>query len=624
MKAMNHYSVGRYLLLVVMVILALVYAAPNLYGQDPAVQISNKGATALPAALISQVKTTLNNDSITYLRITHEKNDLWVRFKDTTEQLKAQDALKTTLGSQYIVAVSLASRTPAWLEAIGAHPMKLGLDLQGGINFLLQVDVNQLLKARESSDVHAMGVALRAAQVRYASISARAKRGIQLRFRDASTRNQALSALASNYPTYTFSKQQKAGSYYLTATMSPAELNKVRMYAITQNITTLKKRVDELGVAEASVTQQGANFISVDLPGVQDPARAKSMLGKFATVRFQLVDTNHDVQAAVNGVVPFGSSLYKDEQGNPILLKNQVILHGDSIVGASTSAGQDGRPAVNIQLGSGITDFARITAQNIGKPLASVYVEKHLVKKVINGKTVTVPKETERVISVATIQSALGARFQITGLDSQRYANNLALLLRSGALSAPMSIVQNQLVGPSLGKSNIQKGVMSTAMGSLLVILFMAIYYRVFGLVADMALILNIVFIVAILSIMGATLTLPGIAGIVLTVGMAVDANVLINERIREELRNGISPQAAIHVGYERAFATIVDANVTTLIVAVVLVALGAGSVKAFAVTLIVGLLTSMITAIFFTRAVINLTYGRRVVKRLSIGIKVR
>jgi len=398
----------------------------------------------------------------------------------------------------------------------------------------------------------------------------------------------------------------------------------MRQYAIDQNLFILRKRVNELGVGEPVIQQQGADHISVDLPGIQDSAQAKDIIGKVATIQLQLVDMQADAAAAVKtGVTPIGDTLYQTDNG-PILLKTQAILTGTSIISASSIIGDNGKPAVSVRVsGSEVPGFNKVTGDNVNKLMAVVYIETNTVKSMENGKIVSRQKQVAKVINVANIEEALGNSFQITNLESAQYAQNLSLLLRSGAYPAPVSFVEERVVGPSLGKENIQMGVRSTEIGSLLVIAFMAFYYAMFGLIADVALLLNIVFIVAILSLLGATLTLPSIAGIVLTVGMAVDANVLINERIREELRNGMSAQAAIAAGYARAFSTIVDANVSTLIVAVVLLALGTGPVQGFAVTLIIGLLTSMITAIFFTRAIVNLTYGRRInIKKLSIGMK--
>ncbi len=623
---MNQYPLWRYILLIVLVVLGVLYALPVLYGEDPAVQITAKDSAPLNVSVLTKVEDGLHGQKILYKSAKLNKDNILVRFKDTETQLKAQDVIQAVLGPNYSVALNLAPKTPKWLLAIGAHPMKLGLDLRGGVHFLFDVDVNQMLTSRQKSDVQSISQDLRQKRIRYSSLKQDGTRGITVGFRNENAKDDALSLIKSKFPNYTIKDVSKNGRYLIQMTMSENALMKLRTDAVQQNLTILRNRVNELGVAEPEIQQQGASQISVDLPGIQDMARAKDLIGKMATVKLQLVDTEHDaLSAQKSGVIPFGTQLFKDENGTPILLKNQVVLSGQAIINAHSGLDQNGQPAVFIQIGgSTVPFFNRITGENVGKPLAVVYVETKTTKKLVDGKVVPEHKLVERVINVANIQSALGNNFQVMGLQSMEYAKNLALLLRSGAYKARMVPVQERVVGPSLGKENIRMGVLSTEIGSLLVIIFMAIYYRVFGLVADMALVLNIIFIVAIMSVLNATLTLPGIAAIVLTVGMAVDANVLINERIREELRNGMSPQASIYAGYERAFSTIVDANVTTLIVAVVLLAFGTGPVQGFAVTLIIGLLTSMVTAIFFTRAVINLVYGKRTVGHLSIGIKVK
>ena len=614
---LNRYSVWKYMLMFGMLVIAILYAVPNIFGEDSAVQISARSDSVINSAVITQVTTALQNNKLPYLSAAMEDKDLLVRFPDADTQLRASDVIKATLGKDFIVALNLAPRTPRWLRAIGANPMKLGLDLRGGIHLLLDIDVDSVIKARQEGDSRSFSDQLREKDIRYSSIGLQAPNTITLQFRDVATLNQAKSYLSKRYQDYAFT----VNGLTLNAGLTQAAIQKIDQYAVDQTITILNKRVNELGVSEAVVQQQGSDQVSVDLPGIQDTARAKDLIGKTATLKFQMVDTDHDVQSAVAGNVPFGDRLYQYE-GTPVLLKNQVILRGDSITYATSGMGEAGHPDVQVRLGGGGESlFSQTTAQNIGKPMAVVYVETQVQTKMINGKPITTQQQIEKVISIATIQSALGSSFEITNLNSPQYAQDLALLLRSGALTAPVNIIQERVIGPTLGKANIHMGVRSVEVGALLVILFMALYYRVFGLVADTALILNIIFIIAVLSILGATLTLPGIAGIVLTVGMAVDANVLINERIREELRNGMSPQASIHTGYDRAFSTIVDANVSTLIVAMVLFALGSGAVKGFAVTLTIGIITSMITAIFFTRGIVNFIYGGRNVKKLSIGI---
>ncbi|AAO90655.1 protein translocase subunit SecD [Coxiella burnetii] len=616
---MNRYPLWRYILLAVLIIISLIYALPNLYGEDPAIQISAKNSAPIEA-VEEKIKSTLNAQHISYLSVRPVDNTVLVRFPSTEDQLKAQDVIQAVVGTDYSVALNLAPRTPRWLQAIGAKPMRLGLDLRGGIHFLLDVDVGAMVKAQETGDLHTMSTALREARIRYTEMSSD-QNGVMIHFRDQAARDQARTLLEKQFPDYRF----EATASSLRGTISITALHQIQQNAVDQITTILRNRVNELGVAEPVIQQQGESQISVDLPGIQDTARAKDIIGKVATIRLQLVDVEHDAETASStGTVPFGSKLYTFEK-QLVLLKQQVVLKGTSIINASSVIGEDGRPAVRVRVsGSDVPSFNRITGENVGKPLAVVYVETQTTRHLVDGKVVTQHRQIERIINIATIQTALGNDFQITNLSTMDYAKNLALLLRSGAYPVPVDFVQERVVGPSLGQENIHMGVLSTEIGALLVIVFMAFYYRLFGVIADIALALNIVFIVAVLSILGATLTLPGIAGIVLTVGMAVDANVLINERIREELRNGMSPQASIKAGYDRAFATIVDANVTTLIVMIILFALGSGPVQGFAVTTTIGLLSSMVTAIFFTRAVVNLVYGRRRASRLSIGINAK
>ncbi|ACJ18248.1 protein translocase subunit SecD [Coxiella burnetii] len=616
---MNRYPLWRYILLAVLIIISLIYALPNLYGEDPAIQISAKNSAPIEA-VEEKIKSTLNAQHISYLSVRPVDNTVLVRFPSTEDQLKAQDVIQAVVGTDYSVALNLAPRTPRWLQAIGAKPMRLGLDLRGGIHFLLDVDVGAMVKAQETGDLHTMSTALREARIRYTEMSSD-QNGVMIHFREQAARDQARTLLEKQFPDYRF----EATASSLRGTISITALHQIQQNAVDQITTILRNRVNELGVAEPVIQQQGESQISVDLPGIQDTARAKDIIGKVATIRLQLVDVEHDAETASStGTVPFGSKLYTFEK-QPVLLKQQVVLKGTSIINASSVIGEDGRPAVRVRVsGSDVPSFNRITGENVGKPLAVVYVETQTTRHLVDGKVVTQHCQIERIINIATIQTALGNDFQITNLSTMDYGKNLALLLRSGAYPVPVDFVQERVVGPSLGQENIHMGVLSTEIGALLVIVFMAFYYRLFGVIADIALALNIVFIVAVLSILGATLTLPGIAGIVLTVGMAVDANVLINERIREELRNGMSPQASIKAGYDRAFATIVDANVTTLIVMIILFALGSGPVQGFAVTTTIGLLSSMVTAIFFTRAVVNLVYGRRRASRLSIGINAK
>ena len=628
---MNQYPLWRYILIVLLIALGAIYAAPNLYGTDPALQIQTKTGQAVSADVVAQIENTLKQQSIPHDAIKQQETGLLIRFNDTEDQLKAQGYIQALVGDQDTVALNLAPRTPYWLRLLGAEPMKLGLDLRGGIHFLYRVDTKAMLNERLNSDVHAMGDALRTKGIRYAHIALSApdqqnqQGGVTIAFRTSADRDQGMALLRKEnlYTDYQFETGQKNDRYFINAHfLQQAALN-LEEQAVTQNLTTLRNRVNELGVSEPVIQQQGKDQISVDLPGIQDTARAKDIIGKVAISRFQLVDTQNDATTAANtGVIPFGDTLYQFE-GRPVLLKNNVVLHGTSILNAATISGEDGRPAVSVRAGgSEVSSFNTVTGENVGKPMATVYIETRAVQQIVDGKVVTTERQFPKIISIATINSALGNSFQIMGLESNYAAKNLALLLRSGAYTAPIVAISENTVGPSLGKENIHAGTLACEMGLLIVAIFMMFYYHLFGLVANIALALNVVFIVAIMSVLGATMTLPGIAAIVLTVGMAVDANVLIYERIREELRHGISPQASIYAGYERAFITIVDANVTTLIVAVILFALGTGSVQGFAITLIIGLMTSMVTAIFFTRAAVNLIYGKKRVEQLSIGIK--
>ena len=617
---MNRYSLWHYLFLVVLILSTVIYALPNLYREDPAIQISMKNGASIQTAIEDKIKSALNTQSMSYLSIQPGVNILLIRFHNTEDQLKAQDLIRAVVGTEYSVALNLATRTPFWLKAIGAKPMRLGLDLRGGIHFLLDVDVGVMIKAQEIGDLHMIAAALQEIRAHYTKITSD-QDSITIYFRNQKSRDQALTLLKKQFPDYQFNITNLG----VRGTILKKVLYQIQKNTVDQIITILRNRVNELGVTEPVIQQQGERQINVDLPGIQDTVSAKDLIGKVATIRLQLVDVaEHDTQTAAKvGGIHFGSKLYY--YGNqPVLLKQQVVLKGTSIINAASIISENGRPAVQVRIsGSDVPSFNRITGENVGKPLAVVYVEtKKITHHLKNGKVVTQHCQIARIINIATIQSALGNDFKITNLSTMNYAKNLALLLRSGAYPVPVDFVQERVVGPSLGQKNIHMGVLSTEIGALLVIVFMAFYYRFFGIIADIALLLNIVFIVSVLSILGATLTLPGIAGIVLTVGMAVDANVLINERIREELHNKMSPQASIKAGYGRAFSTIVDANVTTLIVMVILFALGSGPVQGFAVTTTIGLLSSLLTAIFFTRAMVNLVYGRLGVSRLSIGIK--
>ncbi len=617
----NYYPLWKNVLLIILLLIAAIYAMPSLFGDDPSIQISTGNDFSMDGKIGDKLKQILADNKFDYLGIEKQNEGVLIRFKDADTQIKARDLIRISLDEKYAVALNLSSRTPRWFYAIGASPVKLGLDLRGGVHFLLAVDLEDMIKKREESDLHAVVGDLREVGARYLSIRRIKPHGMEIVFRNVDNLEKGITKLTQRLRDYRFNKIVTADGAKLQLTISENAISKVADYAIDQTVNILRNRVNELGVSEAIVQRQGQRHVSVDLPGIQDTVRAKEIIGKTATLRFQMVDIDHDVEAALAGDLPLGSKLYEYE-GRKLLLREQIILQGNSITYAAASLSHDGRPSVSIRLGGGGESiFHRVTAENIGNPMAVVYVETKAEKKEIGGKMEIISKPVERIISVATIQSALGNQFEISGLQSDKYAQDLALLLRSGALIAPVTIVQETTVGPSMGKANINKGMLSIAVGYVFVMLFMAFYYRLFGMVSNIALLCNLVFMVAILSILGATLTLPGMAGMVLTVGLAVDASVLIYERIREELRNGVSPQVSIFHGYQRAFATIVDANVATLIVALVLFALGTGAVKGFAVVLIIGLMTSMLTSIVFTRAIINWIYGRRNIKKLSIGV---
>jgi preprotein translocase subunit SecD len=616
----NRYPLWKYLLIAVLFLIGVIYALPNLYGDDPALQVSANRMAEVNAGTRDQVKQVLKSKQIPYKSMELKSDALLVRFADTDTQLKAYDPVREALGNSYTTAMNLAPATPQWLRDFNALPMYLGLDLRGGVHFLMEVDMNAAVTQAIERYVSDLRSLMREDKVRYLTISAEDKR-VEIKFRDAAERQKGYDTIHNEYRDLVLNEEQRGGSYYLYASLSEKEVLETKKFAVKQNITTLRKRVNELGVAEPVIQQQGEDRIVVQLPGVQDTARAKDVIGATATLEYHMVDEEHDVQDALSGRVPFGSRLYKERNGRPILLQKRVIVRGDQIIDASSGLDQKtGAPLVSVTLDSkGARKMLDNTRENVGKKMAVVYIETKTETKMVDGKPKRVTSRVAEVISVATIRGVFSKRFQTTGLDSIEEAHNLALLLRAGALAAPMEIVEERTIGPSMGKENIDKGITSVVLGFVFVLAFMALWYKGFGMVANLALALNLVFIVAVLSLLQATLTLPGIAGIVLTVGMAVDANVLIFERIREELRNGNTPHAAIHAGYEKAFSTIADANITTLIAAVVLFSFGTGPIKGFAITLSIGILTSMFTAIMVTRAVINLTIGGKRLSKLSI-----
>lgn len=607
---MNQYPVWGYVLIALIIGIGAIYAAPNLYGTDPSLQISARRAAPVDEALMAQAVTALDAAGASAVRAEIGGDRLLLRFASDEIRRKASTVLETTIDAKkYVVALNLASRTPKWLQELGGKPMYMGLDLRGGVHFLMQVDIDAVAKQSDERFVSELRGSLREEKIRYRTISRDAAGGISAQFLSAEVKDEARDFIDDEFPDLAVTDTSTGSEYRLTLTATEDYLAEARKNALKQNLTTLRNRVNELGVAEPVIQQQGDSRIVVQLPGVEDTATAKQLLGATATLEFRMLDTDGDVGAAVEGRVPVNSKLYYERSGEPVLLNKRVMLTGEYIVDAASGIEQQtGSPAVFITLdGKGAKIFSRATREQIGKPMAVVYIEQ------VQGRPV------EEVISIATIRDELSKRFQITGLDSTQEARTLALLLRAGALAVPIEIIEERTVGPSLGQDNIDRGLNSVVIGLVLVLIFMAVFYKVFGLVADVALALNIVLIVALLSLLQATLTLPGIAGIVLTVGMAVDANVLIFQRIREEIANGNSPQASIHAGYEKALSTIADANITTLIAAVVLFNFGTGPIKGFAVTLSLGIITSMFTAIIGTRSLVNLIYGNRRLDKITI-----
>ena len=613
----NHFPLWKNLLILIVFFIATIYSLPNLFGDDPSVQVSSTQTVGIGQEQANRIESYIKTADVPVKAFEFDDSRILARFNNTDDQLKVADLLRDKLGSNYTVALNLAPTTPAWLRALGANAMYLGLDLRGGVHFLLEVDMDAAVRQAEDRYTEDVRLALRSAKIRYQSVS-KDNGFIKVTLKAAEDKPALLTLLDKDFRTLDITEPEAQNQVWLK--VSEKEVREIKKFAVAQNMTTLRNRVNELGVAEPVIQQQGENRIVVQLPGVQDTTRAKEILGTTATLEYRLVDVEHDVQQAVAGHVPVGSRLYNDKNGNPILLDRRVIVTGDQIVDASSGVDQDGRPSVNISLnGVGAAKMGKLTQANVGKPMAVVFIEYKVDTKVVDGQKVRHKEKVEKVINVATIQGVFSKRFQTTGLDSPQEARNLSLLLRAGALAAPVDIVEERTVGPSLGQDNINKGMLSFVVGFALVVLFMVIYYRLFGLIANLALAFNVVIIIAVLSMLQATLTLPGIAGIILTVGMSVDANVLIFERIKEELRNGNTPQSAIFIGFEKAFATILDSNITTLLVAITLFAFGTGSVKGFAVTLIIGILSSMFTAITGTRMIINWVYGNRRVEKLSI-----
>jgi len=604
-------------MLIVVVIVGLLYALPNLYGEDPAVQITGARGSDASEATLDQVRNVLDQSKIQIKSVALENGAILARFNDTDVQLRAREALTEALGDKFVIALNLAPATPRWLSMLGAEPMKLGLDLRGGVHFLMEVDMDTALSKLQEQTMDNMRSDLRDKNIPYATVRKLDNYGVEVRFRDAATRDSAVGYLSPRHRDLVITN---SGDNAIRVVMTDARLSEAREYAVQQNITILRNRVNQLGVAEPLVQRQGADRIVVELPGIQDTARAKEILGATATLEFRLVNTNVDASAASTGRVPGDSEVKNMRDGRPVVLYKRVILTGDHITDSTSSMDEYNQPQVNISLDSaGGNAMSNFTKDNIGKPMATLFVEyKDSGKKDANGRAILAKQE--EVINVATIQSRLGNSFRITGVNDPNEARQLSLLLRAGALIAPIQIVEERTIGPTLGMQNITQGLEACLWGLVASILFMVVWYRKFGIIATTALVANLILIVGIMSLLpGATLTMPGIAGIVLTLAVAVDANVLINERIKEELKNGRSVQQAIHEGYKGAFSSIVDANITTLITAIILYAVGTGSIKGFAITTAIGVATSMFTSIVGTRAIVNLVYGGKRIKKLSI-----
>ena len=611
---MNRYPIWKYIAMLVSLVLGLLYTLPNFYGEAPAVQVSSgKAIIKVEAAMMGRVEAILKRASIEPTGLFFDGNSVKVRLRDNDTQLKAKDALVADLNPDasdpsYIVALNLLSSSPDWLTSLRALPMYLGLDLRGGVHFLLQVDMKQALSKRLDATVGDLRTQLREKNLRHSGIT-RSGDTIEVRFRDSETRSRTLTLLRDTQPDFTYAEAGEGSELRLIATFKPEAARRVQESALKQNITTLSNRINELGVAEPIIQQQGLDRVVVQLPGVQDTAKAKDILGRTATLEVRMVCEAPDEQAAfAAGTVPFGCERYTERDGRPILIRRQVVLTGDNLNDAQAGFdSQTQEPAVHLTLDAkGARIFRDVTRENVGKRMAILLIEKG------KGEVVTAP----------VIRTEIGGgRVQISGRMTTTEANDVALLLRAGSLAAPMEIIEERTIGPSLGAENISKGFLSTVWGFAAIALFMCAYYLLFGAFSTLALALNVLLLVALLSLLQATLTLPGIAAIALTLGMAIDANVLINERIREELRNGATPQAAIVAGYERAWGTILDSNITTLIAGVALLAFGSGAVRGFAVVHCLGILTSMFSAVFFSRGLVNLWYGRmKRVPSLSIG----
>ncbi len=621
---LNRFPLWKYLLIVVVLGIAVIYSAPNLYPDDPAVQITGASTShSITDTDLDRASKALADADIAIKAASLDEQGRGglLRLADQEDQLPAKDVVRRALGDAYVVALNLAPTTPEWLRNLGANPMKLGLDLSGGVHFLLEVDMDKAIETRLNVYEGEVKTLLRKERVRYRSLP-QADNAVQLGFADGATLDAAQSLIRKNFNDFTLTSTERNGQQVLRLTITEAKLAEIREYSIKQNLTTVRNRVNELGVSEPLVQRQGANRIVVELPGVQDTAEAKRILGKTANLEFRLAAESDAPRASTE------TFEFREEGRPPVQLERNLIITGDQVTDAQASFDENGRPQVNIRLdGHGGELMNRATRSNVGRSMAVIFIEQRpttrYVKQTVDGVEQEVRVETfqeeKKIISLATIQSALGSQFRITGLDGQGESSELALLLRAGGLAAPMYFAEERTIGPSLGAENIDLGIQAALWGFLFVAVFMVLIYKFFGILATVALLFNMVVLTALMSMLGATLTLPGIAGIVLTMGMAVDANVLIFSRIREEIANGMSVQRAIHEGFDRAFSAIVDGNLTTLLVGGILFAMGTGPIKGFAVTLSLGIMTSMFTAVIVTRAMVNLIYGGRDLKKLWI-----
>ncbi len=620
---LNKYPLWKNLIIVFVLVVGAIFALPNLYPDDYAIQVSGASTTtAIDDRLLSRTERALKKANVGIVGSEIGAKNLLIRVGSSEDQLKAKAVMSKALGDDYVTALNLAPTTPEWLASMGAGPMKLGLDLRGGVHFLMEVDMAAAVKQRLDVYVSEIKSRLRTEKLRYRGVTSQPDGSLLIKFKNAEDRDEARSLLRREFSEFLLTPVDEADNALLNVTLTEAQVRDIEDYAIKQNLTTIRNRVNELGVAEPLVQRQGRNRIVIQLPGVQDTAAAKRILGKTANLEFRLEAKSDAARSSTE-------SFEFREEGRPdATIEKDIIITGSAVANAQANFDENGMPQVSITLDSkGGKMMNRITRNAIKRRMAVLFIEHKSRTRYVMKEGVEVEKRIpyveKKIISLATIQSALGNSFRITGLDGQGESSELALLLRAGALAAPIYFVEERTVGPSLGQQNIDLGVISVQIGLALVLLFMVLYYKVFGLIANVALTLNLAILVAVMSMLSATLTLPGIAGIVLTVGMAVDANVLIFSRIKEELKNGLPPQSAIHAGYERAFSTILDANITTLVVALILFAVGTGPVKGFAVTLSIGIVTSMFTAIIVTRALVNMTYGGRAIKKLSIGWEV-